>query len=71
VQAMGLSDQQVSGFQYARRSTRACIIILVQGGTKLALNVYRGWVGERAKRDLRRRIRLGLKVCEQLRDKQR
>jgi hypothetical protein len=31
-------------------------IILVQGGTKLALNVYRGWVGERAKRDLRRRI---------------
>ena len=32
-------------------------IIFVQGGTKLALNVYRGWVGERAKRDLRRRIR--------------
>ena len=32
-------------------------IILVQGGTKLALNVYRGWVGERAKLDLRRRIR--------------
>jgi hypothetical protein len=32
-------------------------ISLVQGGTKLALNVYRGWVGERAKRDLRRRIR--------------
>jgi hypothetical protein len=27
-------------------------IILVQGRTKLALNVYRGWVGERAKRDL-------------------
>ena len=28
-------------------------IVLVQGGTKLALNIYRGWVGERAKRDLR------------------
>ena len=31
-------------------------IVLVQGGTKLALNIYRGWVGERAKRDLRRRV---------------
>src|ERR1700752_2571067 len=31
-------------------------VVLVQGGTKLALNVYRGWVGERAVRDLRRRI---------------
>jgi ABC-type multidrug transport system fused ATPase/permease subunit len=31
-------------------------VILVQGGTKLVLNVYRGWVGERAKRDLRRRV---------------
>jgi len=30
--------------------------VLVQGGTKLVLNVYRGWVGERAIRDLRRRI---------------
>jgi ABC-type multidrug transport system fused ATPase/permease subunit len=30
--------------------------VLVQGGTKLGLNVYRGWVGERAVRDLRRRI---------------
>jgi ABC-type multidrug transport system fused ATPase/permease subunit len=30
--------------------------VAVQGGTKLALNVYRGWVGERVKRDLRRRI---------------
>ena len=30
--------------------------VVVQGGTKLALNVYRGWVGERARRDLRRRI---------------
>jgi ABC-type multidrug transport system fused ATPase/permease subunit len=31
-------------------------VIVVQGSTKLALNVYRGWVGERVKRDLRRRI---------------
>ena len=31
-------------------------IVLVQGGTKLALNIYRGWVGERAKRELRRRV---------------
>jgi len=31
-------------------------VVFVQGGTKLALNVYRGWVGERDKRDLRRRI---------------
>jgi ABC-type bacteriocin/lantibiotic exporter with double-glycine peptidase domain len=30
--------------------------VLAQGGTKLALNIYRGWVGERAKRDLRRRV---------------
>ena len=30
--------------------------VLVQGGTKLTLNIYRGWVGERAKRDLRRRV---------------
>src|SRR5438445_9721246 len=31
-------------------------VVLVQGGTKLVLNVYRSWVGERAVRDLRRRI---------------
>ena len=31
-------------------------IVLVQGGTKLVLNIYRGWVSERAKRDLRRRV---------------
>jgi ABC-type multidrug transport system fused ATPase/permease subunit len=31
-------------------------IVLIQGGTKLGLNIYRGWVGERAKRDLRRRV---------------
>ncbi len=29
----------------------------LQGGTKLAMNIYRGWVGERATRDLRRRVR--------------
>jgi ABC-type multidrug transport system fused ATPase/permease subunit len=32
-------------------------VVLVQGGTKLGLNIYRNWVGERAVRDLRRRIR--------------
>jgi len=32
--------------------------VLVQGGTKLVLNVYRNWVGERATRDLRRRVRV-------------
>jgi len=32
-------------------------VVLVHGATKLALNVYRGWVGERAVRDLRMRIR--------------
>jgi ABC-type bacteriocin/lantibiotic exporter with double-glycine peptidase domain len=31
-------------------------VVLVQGGTKLVLNIYRGWIGERAKRDLRRRV---------------
>jgi ABC-type multidrug transport system fused ATPase/permease subunit len=30
--------------------------VLVQGGTKLVLNLYRSWIGERATRDLRRRI---------------
>ena len=30
--------------------------VLVQGGTKLALNVYRNWVGESAVRELRRRV---------------
>ena len=29
---------------------------LIQGGTKLVLNVYRSWVGECATRDLRRRV---------------
>jgi len=31
-------------------------VVLIQGGIKLALNIYRGWVGELAKRDLRRRV---------------
>ncbi len=31
---------------------------LVQGGTKLVVNIYRSWVGERATRDLRRRVHL-------------
>jgi ABC-type bacteriocin/lantibiotic exporter with double-glycine peptidase domain len=30
--------------------------VLLQGATKLGLNVYRGWVGENATRDLRRRV---------------
>src|ERR1700730_2566273 len=30
--------------------------VLVQGGTKLVLNLYPTWIGERATRDLRRRI---------------
>lgn len=29
---------------------------LLQGSTKLGLNIYRAWVGERAKRDLRQRV---------------
>jgi ABC-type multidrug transport system fused ATPase/permease subunit len=35
-------------------------VVLVQGGTKLALNIYRGWGGERANRDLRQRIQSSL-----------
>jgi ABC-type multidrug transport system fused ATPase/permease subunit len=30
--------------------------VLLQGGIKLVLNIYRSWVGERATRDLRRRV---------------
>jgi ABC-type multidrug transport system fused ATPase/permease subunit len=30
--------------------------VLIQGTTKLGLNVYRGWVGENATRDLRRHV---------------
>lgn len=32
-------------------------VVVVHGGAKLVLNVYRSWVGERATRDFRRRIR--------------
>lgn len=32
--------------------------VLAQGGTKLILNIYRGWVGEWATRDLRHRVRM-------------
>jgi ABC-type bacteriocin/lantibiotic exporter with double-glycine peptidase domain len=32
--------------------------VLVQGGIKLVLNVYRSWVSERATRNLRRRVRI-------------
>lgn len=31
-------------------------VVLAQGSAKLVLNIYRGWVGERARRDLRRRV---------------
>ena len=31
--------------------------VLVQGGVKMVVNIYRGWVGERAVRDLRLRVR--------------
>ena len=37
-------------------------VVLLQGGTKLVLNVYRGWVGERSVRDLRRRIHAVIEV---------
>jgi ABC-type bacteriocin/lantibiotic exporter with double-glycine peptidase domain len=30
--------------------------VLLQGGAKLVLNIYRSWIGERATRDLRRRV---------------
>ena len=33
--------------------------VILQGSIKLALNIYRAWVGERAKRDLRRRVCAG------------
>jgi ABC-type multidrug transport system fused ATPase/permease subunit len=31
-------------------------VVIIQGGTKLGLNIYRGWIGEQAKRDLRHRV---------------
>jgi ABC-type multidrug transport system fused ATPase/permease subunit len=38
-------------------------VVLVQGTTKLVVNVYRGWVGENAIRDLRRRILAYLRIA--------
>lgn len=38
--------------------------VLVQGGVKLSLNIYRSWVGERANRDLRRRICMSLESAD-------
>ena len=38
-------------------------IVLVQGSVKLGLNVYRGWVGENATRDLRRHILAYLRIA--------
>ncbi len=38
-------------------------VVLTHGGLKLILNVYRGWVGERATRDLRLRIRVLLEYA--------
>ena len=37
--------------------------VLVQGATKLGLNVYRSWIGENATRDLRWRILAYLRVA--------
>src|SRR5262249_24270009 len=37
--------------------------VLFQGGTKLALNIYRSWVGENATRDLRRHILAYLRIA--------
>jgi ABC-type multidrug transport system fused ATPase/permease subunit len=37
--------------------------VLVQGATKLGLNVYRSWIGENSKRNLRRRIIVYLRVA--------
>jgi len=37
-------------------------VVLLQGSTKLGLNIYRAWVGEQAKRDLRRRISSGTAI---------
>jgi ABC-type multidrug transport system fused ATPase/permease subunit len=37
--------------------------VMVQGATKLGMNVYRGWVGENAIRDLRRHILACLRIA--------
>jgi ABC-type multidrug transport system fused ATPase/permease subunit len=38
-------------------------VVIIQGSTKLAVNVYRGWVGENATRDLRRHVLAYLRVA--------
>ena len=38
-------------------------VVLVQGTTKLVVNIYRGWVGENAIRDLRRHILAYLRIA--------
>jgi ABC-type multidrug transport system fused ATPase/permease subunit len=37
-------------------SAAYAVVVVVQGATKLGMNVYRGWLSERATRDLRRRV---------------
>src|SRR5205823_12726900 len=37
--------------------------VLIQGATKLGLNVYRSWIGENATRDLRRHVLGYLRVA--------
>jgi ABC-type multidrug transport system fused ATPase/permease subunit len=39
-------------------------VVTVHGATKLVLNVYRGWVGEKATRELRRRVHHRLSSAE-------
>ena len=41
-------------------------VVLTHGTLKLVLNVYRGWAGERATRDLRRRIRVLMEQAPQI-----
>src|SRR5271165_188230 len=38
-------------------------VVLVQGSTKLAVNLYRGWVAENAIRDLRRHVLAYLRIA--------
>jgi ABC-type multidrug transport system fused ATPase/permease subunit len=38
-------------------------VVLIQGSTKLAVNLYRGWVGENAIRDLRRHVLAYLRIA--------
>ena len=41
-------------------------VVIVQGATKLVVNVYRGWVGENAIRDLRRHVLAYLRIARSL-----